>query len=160
MKGTVLSSHVLFALLLWAALGSAARASHAVVHVDLGLLKLDELRKGCGCMFSKADDPDYYYLEAVMEKEYDGKPRMRIDGKLVEPTVVSSNKGPLSKEKKDDRFTDQYEIDETQIQLDATVVETCPKLTPTCDRNKYVGVLKITRGRSQEMIPVKGHCGC
>src|SRR5262245_42428678 len=139
--------------------GSVAVTQHEVKAPAL-IGTIDETL-ACGTGFrtdpkSAGPLPPWVFLEHL-----DEAPKMKIEGKVVELKLTSSNE-PDRELRRNDRFTRTYQAGETKVTMELRVTSVCPPNDPSesCEHSDAEAKITVTRGDRAQSIMTYGGWGC
>ena len=100
--------------------------------------------------------PPWVFLEHL-----DEAPKMKIEGKVVELKLTSTNE-PGRDLRKNDRFTRIYEAGEIKVIMKLRVTSVCPANDPSesCEHTDVEAKITVTRGDRTQSIMAYGGWGC
>jgi hypothetical protein len=139
--------------------GSVAVGQHEVKAPAL-IGTIDETL-ACGTGFrtdpkSEGPLPPWVFLE-----HQDEAPKMKIEGKVVELKLTSSNE-PDRDLRKNDRFKRTYEAGELKVIMELRVTSVCPANDPSenCEHTEAEAKITVTRGDRTQSLMTYGGWGC
>ena len=150
---------VVVTMLFFGVQGSLAPSPHPVKAATL-IGTMDETL-ACGSGFrtdpkSEGPLPPWVFLEHL-----DEAPKIKIDGRVVELKLTSSNE-PNRHLRKNDRFTRTYEAGEIKVTMKLRVTFVCPANDPSesCEHTKAEAKITVSRGDRIQSIMAYGGWGC
>jgi len=139
--------------------GSVAAGQHEVKAPAL-IGTIDETF-ACGTGFrtdpkSEGPLPPWVFLE-----DLDEAPKMKIEGKVVELKLTSSNE-PDRDLRKNDRVTRTYAAGEIKVTMELRVTFVCPANDPSesCEHTEAEAKITVTRGDRTQSMMIYGGWGC